>query len=256
MKLLLTILSTIFLVTACVLGAIVYHQYKWAHPKYVLHSGIENADDVLLARKACNTTTIWNTELHKGFPEKLVLLTCPKIVKFKIDEKDREMNEAWPADRQVLLLERQTGGQVDILTARIPDSNVQRVAPGKSESGEQAVLWSFMDRCGSCHSGPEGILLWNPSHNAYEWNDDLSASIRETISSRLPADYYLDEAQKLSWEEYGTYSVIQLQADVHTASDAHCCPSGGKLSAIIHFKEGVLSVSQLEYHPPDKPGRP
>lgn len=256
MKLALTVATLVLLATTCVLGAILHHQHRLAHPSFVLAPGIENADDVLVALQQCKTSATWNVELHKGAPEQLVMLTCPKEVHLKIDKDDAGSPLHWP-ERQFLVLERQSGHRVDVLTARFADSNIRRVEPGQNEHGEQAVLWSFMNRCASCHSGPEGVLLWNTHAQRYEWNDRFPEPIEKALDAELakqaPADVgdtSLDEQESLFWDE--TRTSITLRGVLH-GTGAHCCPNGGEVSAELPFDGGVLTITGITYRAQSPP---
>jgi hypothetical protein len=153
--------------------------------------------------------------------------------------------------REVLLVERRTSHGTELLNARFSSANYRRIEPGMADGKKQIVLWSAMNDCGSCHSGPEGLLMWNPLTRKLEWNEHWSKVDSKAIVSALPENYYLDEAESLFWDE--SRSALYLRADIHKDTDPHCCSNGGWLDAAIDIRGTVPHLTEIIYTPPSIP---
>lgn len=228
------------------LGSVTEH-YRSKHPIITTEASLQNPKDALTAIRHCNKTASWKVTLKVDDPLTLELLTCPNSFHPKA-LGDPDDNDGWPAEHQVLLLERNHRWHTEIVSALYAELNFRRVEPGKiTDDKREVVLWSSMIRCGSCHSGPEGILVWNDVKKRYDWNASWlndEAQVR-AIDAALPDAYYLDEAESLFWDE--DRSSLYLQSNVHAATDAHCCPTGGTLSASINVRNGSLTLSDISY---------
>ena len=245
-------MSRITLITApialCILavgGLLIVHRLH--HPAIEIPVALENSDAINAAIRSCSVLATFNLTYSKIGPVVLEQRFCPSNFHAgKIEPLDGPFSTQ---HREVLLVEKKSPFKTTVLTSRFSETNFRRVEPGFTDNGTQVVLWSAMNECGSCHSGPEGLLLFNPQSGRFDWNADWSPANKKLLEQALPEGHYLDEAESLFWDE-GRSSLF-LRADVHGgAGDAHCCPMGGSLDATIVIDGAEPRLTSLAYQPP------
>jgi hypothetical protein len=243
------LISLAILVAVSLFGAgVVAERHLSEHPRVEASPSLENPADAIAAIHRCAPQTSWHVTLKATEPLILELLNCPTNVHLSVFKDSDDDGWPWPYEHQVLLLERRTRWHLEIVSALFSELNFRRVEPGKLEdSNTDAVLWSYMIKCGSCHGGPEGVLVWNNVDKRYDWNASWlrDKSQVKAIEAALPVDHYLDEAESLFWSE--DRSAMFLRSAVHAPGDAHCCPEGGNVSASINIQNGKLKLSDISY---------
>jgi hypothetical protein len=246
------LISSWILTAAAIFAVGAQTDHHWSeYPRITTEPSLENPSDAITAVHRCAKTASWQVTLKAGEPLVLELLTCPTDFHPQVFKEDDDADWPWPEAHQVLLLERRRRWQTAIVSALYSDLNFRRVEPGRIEgSNTDAVLWSYNIKCGSCHGGPEGILMWNDGGERYEWNAEWLGNKPQsvTIEAALPENYYLDEAESLFWSE--DRSGLYLRSAVHSPADAHCCPEGGSLNASIKIQNGKLTLTDVSYQKP------
>ncbi|HEY6412352.1 MAG TPA: hypothetical protein VIX42_01610, partial [Edaphobacter sp.] len=198
-----------------------------AHPAVTAAPSLENPDDAIIAIEHCSKAKSWRVTLKAGEPLTLELFTCPQnsLPLFKEEDSD---GWPYPYNHQVLLLEKRQREHIEVLNAYYSELEFLRVEPGHIRAENvDAVIWTSNVKCGSCHAGPAGILLWNESEKQYDWNESWLEQKPQasTIEAVLPpGDYFDSDDSGLIWSK--NHSAIVMRAAVHdsTPEDAHCCP--------------------------------
>jgi hypothetical protein len=213
-----------------------------------------NPSDAVTAIERCSKARSWRVTLKANEPLTLELLSCSESTHLQIFKESDFDGWPYPYQHQVLLLERRRRDSIKIIAALYSELEFIRVEPGKIKANNTgAVIWTSDVKCGTCHAGPEGILVWNKIEKRYDWNAswlDEESQI-SAIRAALPENYELDEAESLFWSE--DHSTIFLRAAVHTAVDAHCCPQGGGVTALVDIRDGRLGLSDFAYTKPASP---
>jgi hypothetical protein len=227
-------------VTALILCAIVFGGsttlYITHHPLVTSVDLGEDTADAKASFRTCRLHASWPVELKPGEHLTLERRVCP--VGFRKDDDD----EGWPwkVQHEVLLLESRNWWHARIVAAQFSDLDFTVVDVGKTSEGRDAVVWSYFIKCGSCHGGPNGVLAWSASSNAYLWNEKWFDPFSKMVDAKLPDEDYADTPASLGWENLGTE--LGYGAAVYGSGDANCCPNAGHIVADLVVKDGHVTL--------------
>jgi len=195
----------------------------------------EDTADAKASFRACRLYASWPVELKPGEHLTLERRICPVGFHKNEDEYD------WPGlQHEVLLPESRRWWHTKIVAAQFSDLDFYTVELGKTSEGREAVVWSYYIMCGSCHGGPNGVLAWSASSNAYLWNENWFDAFSEQVKSKLPEDDYADTPASLGWENSGP--LLMYDKRVYNPKDANCCPSAGQIAADFVVKDGHVTL--------------
>ena len=226
------------LATALIIGAALFGGFTAAfvaHHPYVTAAELgKDTVDAKASLRACRLYSSWPVELKPGEQLTLERRICPG--RFRQDEDD----EGWPGgvQHEVLLLESRNWWHTKIVSARFSDLDFTMVEVGKTAGGSDAVIWSYSIKCGSCHGGPNGVLVWSPRSASYDWNENWFDSFSSMVRGKLPTEDYPDSPASLTWENLGRQ--LGYSSAVYDPGDANCCPSAGRIVGDLSIKGGSL----------------
>jgi hypothetical protein len=175
---------------------------------------------------------------------------CP--VGFHTNAEDDGWGGTWPG-HEVLLLQSRSWWHTKIVAALFSDLDFNTVDLGKTSEGNDAIVWSYWIKCGSCHGGPNGVLAWSGTSNAYLWNEHWSDAFSSLAGAKLPDDDYADTPATLSWVDAG--KELGYEAAVYGPHDANCCPNAGRIAADLIVKDGHLALQDGFIFSPSQPAQ-
>lgn len=229
-----TTLAVALVISTALFGG--YAAVFLAHHPYLTTADLGvDTPDAKASFRDCRLYASWPLELKQG--EHLILerRICPNG--FHKDEDD----QGWlgdPVQHEVLLLESRNWWHTTIVSALFSDLDFTTVDVGKAADGSDAVIWSYFIKCGSCHGGPNGVLVWSPKTNSYEWNKNWFDPFSSVVTSKLPSGDYPDSPASLAWENLNRQ--LSYDKPVYGPGDAHCCPSAGNIVGDFSIKGGSL----------------
>jgi hypothetical protein len=233
-------MSRVALATAVILGAIALGASSVLfinhHPYVTAVDLSEDTADAKASFRACRLYASWPVELKPDEHLTLERRVCP--VGFHKSEDD----EDWPSkvQHEVLLLESRSWWHTKIVAALFSDLDFNNIDIGKTAEGNDAIVWSYWIKCGSCNGGPNGVLAWSPSNNAYLWNQNWFDTFSSLTNAKLPEGDYPDSPAALSWVSLATE--LGYDERVYGPGDANCCPNAGNLYADFVVKDGRVTL--------------
>jgi hypothetical protein len=206
----------------------------------------QDTADAKASLRACRLYASWPVELKPGEHLTLERRVCP--IGFHKREDDGDWD--WKVQHEVLLLESRSWWHAKVVAALFSDLDFTIVDIGKTVEGNDAIVWSYWIKCGSCHGGPNGVLAWSATSNAYLWNENWFDAFSSLANAKLPEGDYPDSPAALSW-----VGPTELDYDkrVYGPGDANCCPSAGHLYADLVVKDGRVTLHNgFTYFPTTK----